>query len=320
MLLLSLSLPCWGAQTLRLVTSLDPLEAAQYIEQFEKDSGITVEWIRLSAGEVVARLKAEGDKQSQSVWFGAPVPEFVAAKKAGLLTPYRSKNRDELPTRSLDPNDFFSPVYFGPIAFVTNQNYLKAKNLHAPTSWAELLSDEWKGRITVAYPYTSGTGYTIFAGLISLWGEDKALDYWKELDVSIHHYTKSGSAPIIEVGLGEAAVGIVFAQDAIRKGIARGYPLTLTYPSEGTAYEVGAVALLKNGADQESGKIFIDWITSLQGQNLFHKFGRTPVHQKALLPQELKSSGTIKVIDMDLVKLGLERAHHVNRWREVLKQ
>lgn len=310
----------FGAQKLHLVTSLDPLEAGEYIKEFEKTSGIEVEWIRLSAGEVVARLKAEGNNQTQSVWFGGPMSEYVAAKEDGLLLPYLSPKARELEDKLNDKEGYFTNIYFGSIAFITNKNYLERKKVKPPLSWSDLLRKEWQGRIAVAYPYTAGTGYTILSGLIELMGEDGAFAFCRKLDPSIHHYTKSGAAPVIEIGLGEAAVGIVFSQDAVRKGIKRGFPIVISYPADGVPYEIGSVALIRNGPEAELGKKFIDWIISSDGQNLFHKYGRTPLHPKAKSPDDIKRIDEIRLIDMDPVKAGKMKKIYIDRWRRELRQ
>jgi iron(III) transport system substrate-binding protein len=47
------------------------------------------------------------------------------------------------------------------------------------------------------------------------------------------------------VGAGEAAIAIVFSHDTVAQ-IEKGLPLKLTFPSEGTGYEIGGTALVKN--------------------------------------------------------------------------
>src|SRR5512147_257264 len=75
---------------LHMYTALDPNEAKVYIEAFTKDTKINVEWVRMSAGEVLTRLKAESKNPQVSMWFGGPSAEFIAGKKEGLLTAYLS--------------------------------------------------------------------------------------------------------------------------------------------------------------------------------------------------------------------------------------
>ena len=48
--------------------------------EFEKKYGITVNYVRMSAGEALARLQAEKDNPSFDIWWGGPVDSFIAAK------------------------------------------------------------------------------------------------------------------------------------------------------------------------------------------------------------------------------------------------
>jgi len=63
--------------------------------------------------------------------------------------------------------------------------------------------------------------------------------------MSIIHYNKSGSACVTQVGFGEIGVGLTFSHDIVKKGPSRGFPVVLSFPKEGTGYEIGAIALTK---------------------------------------------------------------------------
>ena len=52
-------------------------------------------------------------------------------------------------------------------------------------------------------------------------------------------FTKSGAAPAKFVGQGEAAVAIVFSHDTVNEIENNKMPLVLTFPAEGTGYEIG---------------------------------------------------------------------------------
>lgn len=292
------------ADTLNLVTSLDPLEAREYIAAFERDTGVNVRWIRLSAGEALARVRSEAGNPTQCVWFGAPAAEFVAAKEAGILAQYRPDGA--IPSHWRDPEGYWTGIYFGAIAFISRGE--------PPGSWQDLLNPIYKDEIVVSYPYTAGTGFTIYAGLVSLMGEEGALEYYKKLDRQLQRYTKSGSAPIIEIGLGEAGVGIVFDQDALRKG--RRFGLNLAYPSDGVPYEIGGVAMIKGCRDESAARKFIDWIISLPAQDMMHKWYRVPLHPKASVAEGSKRPSELNLIKMDFVALGKRRGELIKRWRE----
>lgn len=297
------------AGTLRVVTSLDPLEANEYIAAFENESGIKVQWIRLTAGEALARLKSEAKNPTQDVWFGAPATEFVAAKSDGLLEPYSSPATKAIPAKWRDPENYWTGIYFGAIAFISG------KGIFPPSSWQDLLKPEYKDEIVVSYPYTAGTGYTILAGLIAIMGENAAINYYKKLDAQVRRYTKSGGAPIIEVGLGEAGVGIVFEQDAVRKGVSRGFPIAVTIPSDGVPFEIGGVAIIAERKTPESQK-FVDWIVSDGAQGMMHRWFRTPLNPKAKKPDGLCKPQSLNLAPIDIQKAGLERGEMINSWRE----
>ena len=75
-------------EALHLYTALDTNEAKIYIRAFEAETGIEVRWVRLSAGEVLVRIKSERANPQVALWFGGPSPEFIVAKREGLLAPY----------------------------------------------------------------------------------------------------------------------------------------------------------------------------------------------------------------------------------------
>jgi len=45
-----------AGKVLHIYTAFDTEEAKYYIEAFEKETGIDVEWVRMSSGEVLARV------------------------------------------------------------------------------------------------------------------------------------------------------------------------------------------------------------------------------------------------------------------------
>ena len=47
-----------SGEALHLYTALDTNEAKIYIRAFEEESGIQVRWVRLSAGEVLVRIRS----------------------------------------------------------------------------------------------------------------------------------------------------------------------------------------------------------------------------------------------------------------------
>ncbi len=234
-----------------------------------------------------------------------------------MLEPYKPNTDFEL-IDILHAEDWaWTGFYTGAIGFVSNVNFLKEHNVEAPTTWSQLLNPAFEDNIAMAYPYTSGTAYTTYATLVQMIGMEKTLDWWEEFDKqSIHQYTKSGTACIAMVGIGEVAVGIAFSHDIMAKGINKGYPVVMTFPEEGTGYEVGGLSLIKGGPEPELAKQFIDWCYTKEAQDLFQKYNRLPVNPKATVKEGSVTLDQVKLIDYDHILAGQSKDEWVTAWRD----
>ncbi len=235
---------------------------------------ITVNFVRLSTGEALTRLRNERDNPQFDIWWGGPIDSFIAAKQDGLLEPYDSPNLGNLTNPDLmkDPDNTWAGIYVGSLGFATNTNFL-AENpgMEPPRSWDDLLKPEWRGQILMAHPSSSGTAYTTVCTVMQLRGEDEGWDYMRQFNQNVLQYTKSGSAPARFVGAGEAAVGIVFSHDIVAQ-IEAGLPLTLSFPEEGTGYEVGGMAIIKGARNLDAAQKWFDWALEPATQELGPKY------------------------------------------------
>lgn len=309
--------PVQEAQVLHIYTAFDTEEAQYYIDAFEQDTGIKVEYVRMSSGEVLARVEAEAGNPQASVWHAGSNTSHINAASKGLLEPYRPKTDFELPDQFHAKDWAWTGFYSGAIGFVTNTNFLAEHNAQAPTSWTDLLDPVFANNVAMAYPYTSGTAYTTWATIIQMVGLDDALDWWEKFDQqSIHHYTNSGTGCIPQAGLGEVAVGIAFSHDILAKGVNQGYPVVMTFPKEGTGYEIGGLSLIKGGPEPELGKRFIDWCFTANAQNLFQRYSRLPVNPAATVGEGAVTLDQVNLIDFDHIWAGENKDELIAAWRD----
>ena len=89
------------------------------------------------------------------------------------------------------------------------------------------MKPEYKSEIELSNPVTSGTGYTILATLVALYGEDGAFDYLKRLRPNVVRYTQSGTAQGPSVARGEVGIGVSFVHEFITQQLA-GFPVDIT--------------------------------------------------------------------------------------------
>lgn len=311
-----------GSGELSVYTAFPEDEVEQYIDDFEKETGINVKMVRLSAGETLARLKSEKSNPQAAVWFGGPSDTFVQGSSEGVLEEYQPDEVDEIPEEFLDEEETWTPIYVGALGFASNEDWLEDKGIDAPESWDDLLKPEFKDQISMAHPSSSGTAYTAYATLVQLLGEDDSIDYMKDLDNNMKRYTKSGSAPAQDAGLGETGVGIAFSHD-ILAAKDEGYPIELSFPEEGTGYEVGAVGLIKDGPEdqQENAKEFIDWSISKEAQDLYADSGafRLPVNPDADVAEGAVELTDVETIDYDAEWAGDNRESLLDKFDDEVR-
>ena len=286
-------------------------------QEFEAKYGITVNYVRMSAGEALARIEAEKDAPTFDIWWGGPIDSFVAAKGKGLLETYVSPNFANLrdPVLMKDVDNQWVGVYVGSLGFATNTEWLAAHpGTAAPTSWDDLLKPEFKGQVMVAHPSTSGTSYTALATILQIRGEEAGWEYIKKYAAQMAQFTKSGAAPAKFVGQGEAAVAIVFSHDTVNEIENNKMPLVLTFPAEGTGYEIGGEAILKGAKHMQAAKLWYDWAISPEGQSLGPKYAayQAPtVKGVELSHPELLD---VNLIDYDFVWAGEHKTEFVDKF------
>src|SRR6202171_2131949 len=88
-----------AADTLNVYSIWPENGARPMFQEFEKATGIKVNFIRFSSGEALARVIAEKNNPRIDVLFGVPVETFAAGIKEGIFEPYKSPSFARLPAR-----------------------------------------------------------------------------------------------------------------------------------------------------------------------------------------------------------------------------
>ena len=297
--------------------------ARPMFQEFEKATGIKVNFIRFSSGEALARVIAEKNNPRIDVLFGGPVETFAAGIKEGIFEPYKSPSFAKLPARFKQADGQWTAIADDPLVFMTNAAFLKSKNLKPPASWDDLLDPAYKNQLQMADARTSGTAVTrIFSVLeVNKRDEEKTFAYLKKLRQNVQVYTKSGGGGTLPVGLGQAGGGIFFIVDALETR-AKGYDVVISFPKEGIGTSAEAIALIKGAKNPVEGKKLIDFATSaaMQSKLAEHKVNFVPANPEVktdpALAEILKGAN---IFPIDDEYAGANRKRIVDRWiKEVL--
>jgi len=309
-------------QELTLYGSAEPRSVEALAKGFEKaNPGVKVNWIRMSSGETLARLRAEKANPLADVWWGGTTDPHSIAALEGLTEDYRPSIWSQLDPRFRDPLGGWKVigVYVGALGLSINEGVLRKKGLPMPKGWDDIAHPRYKGLVGMANPNTSGTALTTLATQIFLRGEEEGLNYMKKLHQNIANYTKSGVAPGILCGRGEIGIAIVFLHDVVYQ-IEEGYPVIALAPVEGTGYEIGAANLVKGAPHRDLAKKFIDWVVSAEAQETQPKVGayQIPTNTRAKMPEKAIDINSVKTVDYDFTWVAKNGVRIQDRWtREV---
>ncbi|MEB5479214.1 ABC transporter substrate-binding protein [Shouchella clausii] len=303
--------------TLTVYVGFQEDHAVAAIDQFTEDTGIEVNMVRMSAGEILAKVRAERSNPQADIWYGGPADTFVAAQKDGLLTPYKSPEAEVIPAEYKDEEGYWTGVYVGVIGFATNQKFLEENGLEPPTSWDDFLDPAYTDQLVMAHPSSSGTAYTALYSMLQVkGGDDPGFEYLSELHPQIQQYTTSGSAPGRMVGLNEVGAGILFAHDILKYQKEGFDDIVLSFPEEGTGLEIGAVAIIDGAPNEELAQQFIDWAAAPSAQEIGSRTDnfQNLTHPEANEPDEAVELEDIHLLNSDPFEAGERRQEIIDRF------
>jgi len=312
------AIPARAAETVNVYSIWPENWARPMFEEFEKATGVKVNFVRFSSGEALARVIAEKNNPRVDVLFGGPVETFAAGINEGLFESYKPPSFAVLPARFKQADGQWVAIADDPLVFMTNEKFLKENGLKAPASWNDLLAPPYRNMLQMADARTSGTAVTRIFSILEVNGRDenKAFDYMKKLRPNVQLYTKSGGGGTLPVGLGQAGGGIFFIVDALDTK-AKGYDVSISFPKEGIGTAAEGIALIKGAKNPELGKKLIDWASSPAMQNQFAKYkvNFVPAHPdvkiEPSLAEVLKGA---KIFPIDAEYAGANRKRIVDRW------
>lgn len=319
LLAVMLLLPC-GAATAASGGSLSMYAAATDVDKimaaFTADTGITVDFIEMSTGEVLTRLRASGGKAPADVWYGGGLDSYLAAGGEGYLMSYVSPRREGIHPRYLDKDGYWTSMSRNIVEILVNKDVLAAKGLPMPKSFADLARPEYKGEVAMSTPVVSGTFYFMIAELLEHYGWDEGWKLLEAIDQNIPYYAKRGAEPANKAAMGEIAIAIA-PFDTGYKLRSEGYPLVSVLPEEGAPWYFSPIAIFKGAKNEAQAKALVDWMLSEKGQAQIAKYAPpAPVRDGLELAEGVSALGTAKLIECDIVKVAGDRDRILEVWQE----
>ena len=313
-------------QTVNAICSTDQAWCELAAKEYQAATGVRVLQTRKATGEALAQIRAEAANPKTDLWWGGTGDPFLQAAEIGLLEAYRPSYINDLHAWAVRQYamsaNMVGGFYSSAIGFGWNDEVLKRKNLPAPACWKDLIDPRYKGEIETSHPASSGTGYTILAGLVQMMGEEPAFDYLKKLHRNVTQYTRSGTAQAKSVAKGEVGIGVSFIfgfENERQQGFTQ---VKSAAPCEGTSYEIGGIALVRGARHRAEAIRYYDWLMSPAGQQIGARANslQVPANKTFKPDPRIPAVDTVRLIKYDFEKFGKasERRRLIDRWqREV---
>jgi len=242
---------------------------AYYKKTYGKDVDIT--FVRPGGWPVcVDKVRVWNGKPDADIFLGAGAPAHEVLMKEKLLIPYKPKDWGQIPAEwhgmKVKDKDFYWTC-FAPwiVTNLYNEKVLQKLRLPPPKTWNDLLNPIYRGNIVHTLPYASGTMHETVEILLQAFGEKEAWKYLRLLAAQLSRFSTGSTDTTQLVARGEIPIGVAQPQMNAMAARKDGYPVRDLLP-EKTILVPEAVALLKGAPNEAVGKIFLDWLFSMDGQ------------------------------------------------------
>ena len=243
------------------------------IPAFEAATGIKVEMITGSSGEVLQRVKAEVESGNVTVDIHWAADETMLAANRDLFEVYVPTENDKLmPAFQNDGTNCFNSAYAEPNVMIVNTAMLEEMGIEV-NSYADLTQPELKGKIISADPANSSSAFQCLIGMLYGMGDgdpmsDKAWDFIDEFLVNLDGKIASSSSQVYNgVANGEYAVGLSYEDPCVELEATGEHPVKVVYATEGVIFPGESVQIIKGAPHMEAAKKFVDFVLSEESQN-----------------------------------------------------
>ncbi|QEJ99990.1 ABC transporter substrate-binding protein [Treponema phagedenis] len=304
-------------KSLMVYTSMKESIIGKVRDEFsQKYPDINFDYYSAGAGKLMAKIAAErqSGRIACDVLWTSEVPDFMQLKAEGVLLPYVSPESGKIVSPLKDPEGYFTPARLGTLGIAYNTNKIKTP----PVSWQDLLKPEYKNGFAIANPALSGTSLVSLAMLI----ENLGWDYIEQLKANGAKMGQGSGQVVDDTASGDISACIAVDYITIDK-IVKGATLGFAYPQEMLVVP-SPIAIMKDTQNEDSAKIFIDFLLSDEGQKIVADAYTLPIKENIPVREDLgllhPEAATQRAFPFDYQKLIREKEEVIKRFTALMNQ
>jgi len=273
-------------------------DSIELLDGFKKKYPFTNTGLYRGNGEaVLSRIITEA-RAKKHLWYvtinGGLKGELL--KREGYLAKYPSPQRKFFPEGHMDPEGYWTDVYFN--AFVIAYNTRLVPSQDVPKTYEDLLDPKWKGKMG-----SSDNPFDWFAAMFrkEVMGKEKGLEYMKKLSEQDIQFRAGKTLITNLVVAGEMSLGIALYNQGVEQLKEKGAPI------EWVAIEpiiplLHPLCISARAPHPNTARLFVDYVLSKEGQEILARQYRIPtrVDVDPLVPRLKKGLKTLP-FDPDIV-------------------
>jgi iron(III) transport system substrate-binding protein len=280
---------------------------------FTEMTGVKVNVVRTTAQVAYQRL-LQDLKNNQTicdVFSSTDVGHYVRLAAEGRFEKYVPETESKiLPTfRNFDPAGFYHTTSAGLVVLTYNSTKVKAEE--APQKWQDLLDIKWKGKVSTGHPGFSGYVGTWVLTMKNLYG----WSYFDKLEKNKPQIGRSINDTVTALNAGERQVA-AGADGSTLFSAARGNPLAVSYPTDGSVLIIAPSAIMKGTKHPNAAKLFMEYLYSVEAAKINAKHFAIPLRPEVPSPPGAKAISEIKTIRPTVADIDKGIPEVIEQWRD----
>jgi len=239
---------------------------------FEQETGITVNEVTATTGELYTRIQNETANPQGDILFGGGIAQ--AMSNSNLWQPYTGANDAGMSDIGKNVGGYSTPYQADGSVLLVNTEQIGSITIGG---YADVLNPALKGKIAFGDPTNSSSAFAQLTNMLAAMGggdvdanytSDAGWNYVQQLLQLTGGKAVGSSAEVAQdTAQGEYAVALTYEAQAMNQVLA-GFPVKIVYMSEGTVYLPSGVAIIKGAKNMDQAKAFCDWIQSAEAQQI----------------------------------------------------
>ncbi len=250
---------------------------------FEKKYGIPVEFIRADPNDIALRILNEGKAGKMPADIFDGFAQVVALDRAGFVLHWLPESAQRYPKETYSPDG----KWMGSNLYVLTPGYntdLVPKGTE-PQTFEDLLNPVWKGKMVWSNTVSPSAAAGFVGLVLTHMGPQKGMDYLRALaKQDIASQKIAARAVLDQVIAGEYSIALQIFNYHPLISAARGAHVDWIRMQPALA-ALGVFSITKPAPHENAAKLFLEFITSPEGQTLFRDADYMPA-DPLILPRD----------------------------------